>query len=119
MFNFKSSLWHLGVGAGLTLLLSACQPQVGRAHLGPDEKLLITKSVWANYQEFLRIRGSAAGVFVVTESGTGSTYVYCPEVQCMAGSYTQQAIKICEDAGVKCVVFAKGDDIIVPYEIVD
>lgn len=119
MVNLKSAIQHLALGAGLSLLLAACQPQVGRAVLGPDEKLLITKSVWANYEEFLRIRGSAAGVFVVTESGTGSTYVYCPEVQCMAGSYTQQAIELCEKAGVKCVVFARGDDIVVPYEIVD
>ncbi len=112
-------LRHLVIGAGLSLLLAACQPQVGRANLGPDEKLLITKSVWANYEEYLRARGSAQGIFVVTESGTGSAYTYCPEVKCRPGSFTKQAIELCESAGVKCVVFAQGDDIIVPYEIVN
>ena len=102
-----------------TALLGACQPQVGRTFVGPDEKLQITQDVWANYQEYLRIKGSAAGVFVVTESGTGSAYTYCPETRCRAGSYTAKAIEMCESAGLKCVVFAQGDDILVPYEIVD
>lgn len=100
-------------------LLSACQPQAGRTFLGPDEKLQITRDVWSSYQEYLRIKGSAAGVFVVTETGTGSAYTYCPETRCRAGSYTAKAIEMCESAGLKCVVFAQGDDILVPYEIVD
>jgi len=119
LLSFRTVLQHLVIGAGLSLLLAACQPQVGRANLGPDEKLLITKGVWANYEEYLRARGSAQGVFVVTESGTGSAYTYCPEVTCRPGSFTRQAIEMCEGAGVKCVVFAQGDDIIVPYEIVN
>lgn len=117
-FN-RSSLFAAGLLVLACGLLGACQPQAGRATLAPDEKLQITSAVWANYEEYLRIKGSAAGAFAVTESGTGSAYTYCPETKCRAGSYTGKVIEMCESAGVKCVIFAQGSSILVDYEIVD
>lgn len=102
-----------------TALLSACQPQVGRVELAPDEKIQIARSVWDDFQAYKSHLGRGGGAFVVTETGLGSAYSYCPADNCRPGSYTQRAIQLCENAGVKCVVFAQGTTIQVDYEIVD
>ena len=102
-----------------TVLLAACQPQAGRTHLAADEKIQITRSVWDNFTEYKRVMGPGGGAFVVSESGLASAYSYCPAVRCRPGSSTHQAISLCQNAGVKCVVFAQGNSIVVDYEIVD
>jgi hypothetical protein len=110
----------LAVLAGLSMtFLAACQPQMGRVDLGPDEKLQITRSVWQDYESYKSKLGRGGGAFVVTESGTSSGYSYCPGDHCRPGSFTQSAIELCEKAGVKCLVFAQGTTIKVDYEIVD
>lgn len=101
------------------VLLVACQPQVGRATLAPGKKLQITRSVWSDFENYKTKLGRGGGAFVVEESGTVSGYSYCPGDRCRPGSYTQHAIELCENAGVKCLVFAQGRSIQVPYEIVD
>lgn len=106
----------LGVSA---LLLAACQPQAGRVHMASDEKIQITQGVWNDFLEYKRVMGPGGGAFVVSESGLASAYSYCPAVRCRPGSSTHRAIGLCENAGVKCVVFAQGTTIMVDYEIVD
>lgn len=102
--------------AGL-LFLAACGPQAARIELAPNEKLLITRAVWEN---FLVYKGKSwSGAFVVTESGNGSGYVMCPGLNCRPYNYVRLAIDQCEEAGVKCVLFAKDWEIVVDYEIVD
>jgi hypothetical protein len=110
----------LAVLVGLSMtLLAACQPQMGRIDLGPDEKLQITRNVWQDFEAYKLKLGRGGGAFVVTETGTGSGYSYCPGDRCRPGSFTQGAIELCEKAGVKCLVFAQGTTIQVDYEIVD
>ncbi len=99
--------------------LAACQPQEGRVHLASDEKLRITQDVWDSFNEYKRKLGRGGGVFVVTETGTGSAYSFCPGDHCRPGSYTKDAIGLCEQAGVKCIVFAQGVSIKVDYEIAE
>ena len=100
------------------MFLAACQPSPARLHLTSDEKLRITRSVWDDFQTYKRNLGGG-GAFVVTENGLGSGYSYCPDVRCRPGSFTEHAIRLCESAGVKCVVFAQGTTILIDYEIVD
>jgi hypothetical protein len=112
-----------GFGAGLFALaalplLAGCLPQAARIELAPNEKLLISRAVWDNfllYQQMMR----ADGAFVVNETGDGSGYVMCPYWSCQNSNYARRAIDLCEQNGVKCVVFARGLEILVDYEIVD
>jgi hypothetical protein len=119
LLNFFPRQIHLAAVASLALLVSACQPQQGRVQLASDEKLQITRSVWEDFEAYKRELGRGGGAFVVTESGLGSGYSLCPGDYCRPGSYTHNAIQLCEQAGVKCVVFARGSTIVVDYEIVD
>lgn len=98
-------------------LLAACGPQAARIELAPNEKLLITRAVW---EDFLAYKQKAwSGAFVVSETGNGSGYVLCPGFNCRPYNYVRLAINKCEDAGVRCVLFAKDREIVVDYEIVD
>lgn len=105
--------------AGVALLMTACQPQPGRIQMASDEKLQIIRSVWEAFEAYKRELGRGGGAFVVTESGLGSGYSLCPGDYCRPGSYTHNAIQLCEQEGVKCVVFARSATIVVDYEIVD
>lgn len=112
-------LFRILLLGAVALMAAACQPQVGRTHLAPDEKIQIARSVWDNFEEYKRTMGRGGGAFVVSENGLSSAYAYCPADRCRPGSMTQSAIELCEGAGVKCVVFAQGTSIKVDYEIVD
>jgi hypothetical protein len=100
-------------------LLSACQPNPASVSLAADEKMQITRAVWSDFEAYKSKLGRGGGAFVVTETGTGSGYSYCPTDRCRPGSYTNHAFQLCENAGVKCVIFAKGRDIVIPYEVVE
>lgn len=120
MVNFKSLLRQLIVGAGLSLLLVACQPQEGRVHLQADEKFVISRGTWDYYQKYLQdIAGGGRGAFAVSEDGYYATYHYCPMAQgCYYHiNYSNEAVKSCQSKGYKCIVFAKDDEVVVPYEI--
>lgn len=114
-----STRFRISTIVALAVLAAACQPQQGRVHVGTDEKLQITRSVWEDFEAYKLKLGRGGGAFVVTESGLGSGYSLCPADYCRPGSYTHGAIELCEKAGVKCVVFAQGTTIKVEYEIVD
>jgi hypothetical protein len=105
--------------AVLVLALAGCQPQAGRIVMAADEKIQISQSVWADFQEYKRVMGRGGGAFAVTESGLGSAYTYCPGDHCRPGSMSHRAIELCEGAGVKCVVFAQGTTIVVDYDVID
>jgi hypothetical protein len=119
LLRISSRQIHLAAVTGLALLAAACQPQQGRVQLASDEKLQITRSVWEDFEAYKSKLGRGGGAFVVTESGLGSGYSLCPGDYCRPGSYTHNAIQLCEQAGVKCVVFARSATIVVDYEIVD
>lgn len=86
--------------------------------MAPDEQIRISRPVWDSFVAYEDLIGYADGVFVVSEDGYGSGYVYCPTFNCY-GNYEREAIRLCEKAGVKCVVFARRLEILVDYEIVD
>lgn len=100
-------------------LLAACQPAQNRLSVGSDETLRISRSVWDNFEAYKLKLGRGGGVFAVTEDGLGSAYSYCPADRCRPGSFTDHALRLCQDAGEKCVIFAFGSTIKVDYEIVD
>lgn len=100
-------------------LLAACQPSQSRVDVGSDETLRIARAVWQDFEAYKMKLGRGGGVFVVTEDGLGSAYSYCPGDRCRAGSFTRRALNLCENAGMKCIVFAFGSTIKVDYEIVD
>ncbi len=103
-------------------LVSACQPQEGRINLQSDEKIIVSKGTWDYYQEYLQtISGGKRGAFVVSEDGFFATYTYCRTAQgCYYSiNYSAEAMKDCASEGYKCVVFAKDDEIIVPYDVAE
>lgn len=111
-----------------SLMLAACQPtrqnlsdqqpQSARVELAPDEKLQITQAVWDDFEVY-KSMFLIEGAFVVSETGDRAGYTYCPEYPCAPANYVRRAIDLCEAAGVRCVLFADGREILVDYEIVD
>ncbi|MBI2255759.1 MAG: hypothetical protein HYU58_14150 [Proteobacteria bacterium] len=110
-----------GMAAAVVLgaLLAACQSSPTRVSVADDETLRIARSVWEDFEAYKLKLGRGGGVFVVTEDGLGSGYSYCPGDRCRPGSFTERALKLCERADMKCVIFAFGSTIKVDYEIVD
>lgn len=113
----RQLLWPLILLGGI--LLAACQPQQSRVTVGSDETLRIARHVWEDFEAYKLKLGRGGGVFVVTEDGLASGYSYCPGDRCRPGSFTERALRLCENAGTKCVVFAFGSTVKVDYEIVD
>lgn len=101
-----------------SVMMAGCLPQAARIELGPDEKLQITRAVWNDFVAY-KSKGLVDGAFVVSEMGDRSGYAYCPGFRCRPYNYTRIAIDLCEEAGIKCVLFAKDWTILVDYEIVD
>lgn len=103
-------------------LLAACQPQEGRINLQPDEKFVISRGTWEYFETYLQTIGATnRGAFAVSEDGYYATYYYCATAQgCFTNiNYSNEAIKSCQSKGYKCIVFAKNDEVIVPYSIAD
>lgn len=115
--------FRLAFGAigALAFVLAGCAHQEGRINLAPGEKFKISKAAYDIYEkEYLRrVMPSNPGAFAVGEFGYGTAYVWCPGTQCVGGpSYSYEAIRMCEEDGIKCVIFARSTEIVVPYEIV-
>lgn len=102
--------------------------------LKPGEKLLITQDVWKKYQDYLakgqelghKRRHGAFGVALVGGVGVASTYSYryCPRdydncVDKGGPTYIDDILNSCRREKVDCIIFARDDDILVPYEIID
>jgi len=91
---------------------------VNSSKLAPGQKLQVAAGVMQGYQEYLHVKGST-GAFAVSLSGRRYAYDYCPGQRCLGGSsYGPQAIQMCESQGDTCVLFARDEGIIVPYEVV-
>lgn len=112
---------RIAIAAAAALLIAACQPQEGRVNLQADEKIQIAESVWDHYQEYLQTVGAARGAFAVSEDGRASAFSYCPVTAgCWSNiNYSKEAIKLCQDDGIKCVIFARNSSIVVDYEVID
>ena len=92
-------------------------------------KVTLTKATWAafeNYKYWLTPiawnRPMGQGYFAVAQDGRSWGLTGCPVNGCVTGSPVQQdAIAICQtrSSGVPCAVFARDQEIIVPYEIVE
>ena len=92
-------------------------------------KLTITKATWAafeNYKYWLTPiawnQPMGQGYFAVAQDGRSWGLTGCPVNDCITGSpVSLDAINICQtrSGGVPCSVFAKDQEITVPYEIAD
>jgi len=92
-------------------------------------KVTITKATWAAYENYKYWLTPIAwgkpmgqGYFAVAEDGRSWGLTGCPVNECITGSpVSSDAINICQtrSGGVPCTVFARDQEIIVPYEIAD
>ena len=106
---------------------AAPEPQDAVAAAPSGDKVTITKATWAafeNYKYWLTPiawhRPMGQGYFAVAQDGRSWGLTGCPVNDCVAGSpVSQDAVNICQvrNGGVPCAVFAKDQDVIVPYEI--
>lgn len=93
------------------------------------EKIIITQATWAafvNYRYWLTpiawTKPMGQGFFAVAKDGRTWGLTGCTANVCVAGKPdSQAAINACQDrsAGVPCLVFAKDQSIVVPYEVAD
>jgi len=93
------------------------------------DKVTITKATWAafvNYKYWLTPiawnRQMGQGYFAVAKDGRSWGLTGCPVRECVTGSpISQDAVEICQtrSGGVPCAVFARDQQVIVPYEIAD
>jgi hypothetical protein len=91
-------------------------------------KVGITKATWAafeNYKYWLTPiawkKPMGQGYFAVAQDGRSWGLTGCPVRECIAGApISQDAIEICHSrsGGVPCAIFAKDQEILVPYEII-
>lgn len=118
--------------AALTLAVSGCAQQATEgARLAPGETLKITQDVWAEYQDYVKPgrplgpdRQGAFGVAIVAELGVKGLpgYYYCPRQYdgCRPGrNAVSDILDLCRRENVECLIFARNEEIQVPYEIID
>jgi hypothetical protein len=119
--------------AALVLVVPGCAQQATEgAKLASGETLKITQEVWRDYQDYVKRgrglssdRQGAFGVAIVGDVGTVglSTYYYCPRQYdgCRPGgpNAISDILDECRRENVECLIFARNEDIQVPYEIVD
>lgn len=118
-------MWRrMGFVAALsTILLAACGTPDSLTYSG--KTLRITSSVFGSYQEFLSKQGGVRkdGAFLVVmnnDIGVGSRWSYCPPTAdyCTTAGLNV-ANQMCVEDHLKCVLFARGPKILLPYEIID
>jgi hypothetical protein len=119
--------------AALALAVWGCAQQgTEGAKLAKGEKLKITQDVWRDYQDYVKRgrglspdRQGAFGVAIIGEVGAVglSTYYYCPRQYdaCRPGgpNAISDILEECRRENVECLIFARNEDIQVPYEIID
>jgi hypothetical protein len=116
----------------LALAVSGCAQQgTDGAKLAPGEKLKITQEVWTEYQDYVKYgqglgpdRQGAFGVAIIGEVGVQGLpgYYYCPRMYdgCRPGkNAVSDILDLCRRENVECLIFARNEDIQVPYEIID
>ena len=121
------------IPAALTVVLFGCVQQgTEGTKLAAGQKLLITKKVWADYQEYLQRgrslgpdRQGAFGVALAGDVGVVGlySYYYCPRQYdaCRPGgpNAISDILGQCRRENVECLIFARNEDIQMPYEIED
>lgn len=119
--------------AALALAVSGCAQQATEgAQLAPGEKLKITRQVWSDYEQYVKEgeglgpdRHGAFGVAIIGDVGTVglSQYYYCPRMYDYCGRLGSNAVSdvldVCRRENVDCLIFARNEEIQVPYEIID
>jgi hypothetical protein len=129
------------VSIAFVLILSGCstvegwfgdeKPEAKTQETAPaapsGAKLTITKATWAafeNYKYWLTPiawhKPMGQGYFAVAQDGRSWGLSGCPVNKCVPGMpVSQYAINVCQtrSGGVPCVVFARDETILVPYEI--
>lgn len=118
--------------AAVVLVVSGCAQQATEgAKLAPGETLKITQDVWTEYQDYVKYgqglgpdRQGAFGVAIVAEVGVKGLpgYYYCPRMYdgCRPGrNAVSDILDLCRRENVECLIFARNEDIQVPYEIID
>lgn len=93
------------------------------------EKITITRQTWAafeNYKYWLTpiawTKPMGEGYFAVAKDGRSWGLTGCTANSCMAGApQSEDAVAICQtrSGGVPCIVFARDQDVIVPYDVID
>lgn len=117
-FAVKTKAALLGV-LGIGLMSAACSTNGSGQPVTAEAPLVISKGVWAGYQQYVRL--SMPGAFAVSRDGRRAQGVYCEDSlwmtaprPCQDGRISQQARVAC---GEDCVIFAEGTSIIVPYRV--
>jgi hypothetical protein len=118
--------------AALAFVVSGCAQQATEgAKLAPGETLKITQEVWTEYQDYVKHgqglgpdRQGAFGVVIAGDVGVEGLpgYYYCPRMYdgCRPGrNAVSDILDLCRRENVECLIFARNEDIQVPYEIVD
>ena len=118
--------------AALALVLSGCAQQATEgAKLAPGEKLKITQEVWSEYQDYVKHgrdlgpdRSGAFGVAIIGDVGVEGLpgYYYCPRMYdgCRPGrNAVSDILDLWRREKVECLIFARNEDIQVPYEVID
>jgi hypothetical protein len=124
-----------GAVLALALMVAGCAQTTATegVHLAPGEKIQITQKVWDDYQEYVargrglsaKKRSGAFGVALVGGRGVGSLYSYrhCPRDydNCIVRGPNEvdDVLNACRTEGLDCLIFARDESILVPYEIVD
>lgn len=108
---------------------SGAKAPAAQAAATTGAKVQITKATWAafeNYKYWLTPiawhRPMGQGYFAVAQDGRSWGLTGCPVNECVAGMpVSQDAIDICHtrSGGVPCIIFAKDETILVPYEILE
>jgi hypothetical protein len=102
------------IGAAVAIMVAA-----SAAHA--DGKIVITQRVWDNFTAYKAwVTSVGSGAYAVTTDGAGAAAAGCPTSECMNASLAgQKAIKQCEanNPGRQCVIFARGQDPVIEYEI--
>ena len=93
------------------------------------DKVAITQQTWAafeNYKYWLTpvawTKPMGQGYFAVAKDGRSWGLTGCTANSCIAGSpQSQDAVDICQtrSGGVPCIVFARDQHVIVPYDVTD
>ena len=120
------------------LLLTGCswlelEPPTGKpeaaAPAPSGDKVTITQQTWAafeNYKYWLTpmawAKPMGEGYFAVAKDGRTWGLTGCTANACIAGApQSDDAVQICQtrSGGVPCIVFARDQNVIVPYDVVD
>jgi hypothetical protein len=114
----------------LAVLVAGCAHKAPppTATLASGEKVVITQATYnayINYKHWIMPKSYTkpvgAGYFAITKDGRGWGITGCPDTSCDIGTlHDADAIRECSNrnGGAPCLVFARQDQIIVPYEIV-